>query len=154
MSNTFHLKLVTPEKILFEGEVASLTLPTDAGEITVLPNHVPLVSSIASGAASITLEKGFEEDIAISGGFLQIKGQNHVIILAEMAERASELDLKTIEEAKERAEQAMEDQIRTSDTEYAETAASLNRELARYKAVLKYRHRTGGHSATPNPLAE
>ena len=154
MSNTFHLKLVTPEKILFEGDVASLTLPTEAGEITVLPNHVPLVSSIASGAAAITLEKGFEEDIAISGGFLQIKEQNQVIILAEMAERASELDLKTIEEAKERAEHAMQDRIRTSDTEYAETAAILNRELARYKAVLKYRHRSGSHSSAPNPLAE
>jgi F-type H+-transporting ATPase subunit epsilon len=154
MSKTFHLKLVTPDGALFEGDVASATLPTDSGEITILPNHVPLVSSISSGVASMHLEDGFQEDIAISGGFVQIKSLNQVIILAQMAERASELDLKTIEEAKARAERAMQEQVRTSDEEYAETAAVLNRELARYKAALKYRHRTGGHDHTPNPLAE
>lgn len=153
MSKTFNLKLVTPEGALFEGQAASLTLPTETGEITVLPNHVPMVSAIASGAASITLEDGFEEDIAISGGFLQIKGLNEVVILAQMAERAAELDLKTIEEAKMRAETTVKEHIRTSDEEYAETVAILNRELARYKAAVKHRSRAGrGH--TPNPLGE
>lgn len=154
MSKTFHLKLVTPEHILFEGDVASLTLPTDTGEITVLPNHVPLVSTIASGVASITLSDGFEEDVAISGGFLQIKGLNEVMILAQMAERAVELDIKTIEEAKARAEKAMQEQVRNSDEEYAEVASALNREFARYKAVLKHRSRGPGHGNMPNPLGE
>lgn len=154
MSKIFHLKLVTPEGVLFDGDVVSLTLPTETGEITVLANHVALVSAISSGVASIKLENGFEEDIAISGGFLQIKGLNEVVILAQMAERASELDVKTIQEAKERAEKAMKEQIRTSDEEYAETAAILNRELARYKAAMKYRSRGVGHAHAPNPLAE
>jgi len=155
MSNSFHLKLVTPERILFEGDVRSATLPTEIGEITILPDHMPLVSSVANGVATLQLEKGVQEDIAISGGFIQIKHPNQVIILAQMAELASGLDLKIIEEAKARAEAAMKEKVRTSDEEFAETAAVLNRELARYKAAIKYRHRTGGgHDHTPNPLAE
>lgn len=153
MSKSFHLKLVTPERVLFEGDVASLTIPTEAGEITILPNHVPLVSAISNGVASMTLADGTEDDLAISGGFLQIKGGNEVVVLAEMAQMAAELDLKAIEEAKAKAEAITKDQTRMSDEELAETAAILNRELARYKAAIKYRRRSG-HSSTPNPLAE
>src|SRR5512133_3768494 len=131
MSTTFHLKLVTPEHVLFEGDVASMTIPTDTGEITILSNHVALVSTIASGVAVITYPNNTQEDIAISGGFLQIKGNNEVVVLAQMAERAADIDLKAIEEAKNRAEKVMKEQVRTSDAEYAETAAILNRELAR-----------------------
>jgi F-type H+-transporting ATPase subunit epsilon len=151
MSKTFHIKIVTPESILFEGEVVSMTIPTDAGEITVLPNHIPIVSTISSGVAVITYEDGHDEDLAISGGFLQVKADHQVVVLAEMAERAINLDIQAIEEAKARAEKTMSEQVRASDEEYAETTAILNRELARYKAVLKHRTR---HDHAPNPLSE
>lgn len=153
MSHSFHLKLVTPDCILFEGEIISLTLPTDKGEITILPNHIALVSTIASGVAVMTHADGKQEDLAISGGVLQIKGQNQVVVLAQMAERAADLDMQAIEEAKDRAEKIMKEQVRESDTEYAETVAILNRELARYKAVMKHRYRSSGQSSGPNPLA-
>jgi F-type H+-transporting ATPase subunit epsilon len=135
-------KLVTPERVLFEEEVLSATLPTETGEITVLPNHVPLVTNLVPGVAELKLKDGNIEDVALSSGCIKI-GENTITVLADTAERGEELDLSVIEEAKAKADKLMKEKVSESEESFAEAAAIMERELARYKAVNKYRQRKG-----------
>lgn len=126
-------ELVTPERLVFQETVDQVTLPTTLGEITILPNHRDLVANLVSGIAH--LKRGtVEEDVAVSGGFIEVK-KNSVRVLADTAERGEELDLKTIELAKQRAEEVMKATDRRDDTAFAAAAAALERELARYRVI-------------------
>jgi F-type H+-transporting ATPase subunit epsilon len=126
-------ELVTPERVVFRTEVDQVTLPTKEGEITVLANHAALVAELVPGVAH--LKRGTaEEDIAVSGGFIQI-GENRVRVLADTAERGMDLDLSAIEQAKTRAEAVMKETVRSDDAAFAMAAASLERELARFKVA-------------------
>ncbi len=136
---TLHLKIVTPERIAFEDEVDSATIMTETGEITVLPGHIPLVTSLRPGEMRL-LKGKTEELLAVSTGFLEMRPGNQLIILADTAERLEELELEKIEEAKERARKLLEEKRHTDDVSFADAAAALERELARYKvASKKYR---------------
>lgn len=137
------IKLVTPERVLFEEEIASATLPTEAGEITVLEHHIPIVSNLMPGVAEITFKSGSVEDVALSGGCIQVGDEGNITILADTAERGEELDIDVIEKAKAAAEKLMNEQTSVNDEQFAEAAAMLERELARYKAANKYRQRKG-----------
>lgn len=134
------LKLVTPEKTLFEQEVRSVSLPTTEGEVTILPNHAPLVMMLKSGVATVVASDEKEDDIAIAGGFIQV-GNNELTILADMAERGEDLTMSVIQEAKERAKKAMEDARDTDDIAFAHAAAALERELARERTALRRQSR-------------
>ncbi len=140
-----HVKLVTPERVLFEEEALSITIPTETGELTILPNHAALVTNLQAGVAELRRPDGSVEDIALSNGTLQIAPGSQVTILAETAERGAELDLKAVDEAKARAEKVMKEGIHASEESFAEAAAMLERELARYKAAMKYQKRSGHH---------
>ena len=137
------IKLVNPERILFEEEAKSFTVPTVTGEITILPNHVPIVSALADGVAELQRVDGSIEEIAIAGGTLEVEDDNRLIILADMAERGEELDLSVIEEAKTRAEKLLAETSITDEEQYADAVAYMSRELAKYKAAMKYRQRKG-----------
>ena len=136
-------KLVTPERTLFEEEIVSATLPTESGEVTILDNHVPIVSNLTAGVAEMTRKDGSAEDVALSGGFIQIGEDNRITVLADTAERGDELDMKVIEEARAKAEKLMKERVSENEGSFAEAAAMLERELARYKAVNKYLQRKG-----------
>ncbi|MFH0928095.1 MAG: ATP synthase F1 subunit epsilon [bacterium] len=133
-----HLSVITPEKIVFQDEVQEITIPTSEGEITILPHHVPLMSVLGSGAARVVKE-GREYFLAVTGGFLQVKPGNQVVILADSADRAEELDLQKIEASKKAAEDLLKEKRALSDVEYAALAANLERELARLKVARKSR---------------
>jgi F-type H+-transporting ATPase subunit epsilon len=136
-----HFELVTPERIVFRQEIDQVTLPTMQGEITVLPNHLPLVAALVPGV--VRLKKGnVEEDVAVSGGFIEISADNKVRVLADTAERGFELNFEAIESAKSRAEQVMKETVRSDDAAYAAAAAGLERELARYRVAHKHRGAT------------
>ncbi len=140
-----HFKLVTPERVVFETDVDEVTLPTTLGEVTILPNHMPLVATLVAGVAR--LKKGnIEEDVAVSGGFIEINESNQVNVLADTAERGFELKFDAIEEAKKRAEKVMSETVRTDETAYASAMAGLERELARYRVA--HKHRTSTHVPT------
>ncbi len=140
-----HFELVTPERTVFSQEVDEVTLPTADGEITVLPHHIPLVASLVAGVARY--RKGNEEeDIAVSGGFIEIQSGSKLRVLADTAERGHELNLSVIEEAKKRAEDVMKNLVHTDDTAYTAAAAGLERELARYRVAQK--HRKNAHMPT------
>ncbi|MFH1404870.1 MAG: ATP synthase F1 subunit epsilon [Patescibacteria group bacterium] len=137
---TISLKVVTPERIVFEDEVDSITTMTQMGEITILSNHVPIVATLRSGET--TLRKGGEEYyLATSTGFLEVRSGNEVVILADTAERSEELDLEAIEKAKERAHKMLEEKQHVDDVSFAEAAAMLERELARFKVASKRKYR-------------
>jgi F-type H+-transporting ATPase subunit epsilon len=130
------LKIVTPERVVYEDEVDSLTAMTESGEITVLPGHVPLVTNLRAG--EMRARKGSEEILlAASTGFLEVRSGSEIVILADTAERVEELELEKIEAAKERARQALVEKRHSDDVSFADAAAALERELARYKVALK-----------------
>ncbi|MFH1193463.1 MAG: ATP synthase F1 subunit epsilon [bacterium] len=133
-----NLKVTTPEGIIYENEVDSVTIPTQMGEITVLPNHIPLVSALAPG--EIILKKsGKEEYLSVSTGFLEVN-KNSITILADTAETVASLVEEEILKAKERAEKLVAEKRHESDVSFAEAAAALEREMSRLKV---YRRRRG-----------
>jgi F-type H+-transporting ATPase subunit epsilon len=137
-----HFTLVTPERVLFEEEAASVTLPTIEGEITVLPKHIPLVAVLVPGVAKLVRTDGKIEDIAVSNGFIQI-GNDQVKVLANTAERGEELTLEAIKIAEDRARALMREAKSKGEQSYASAAAVLERELARYKTVTRHHARKG-----------
>src|SRR5665648_417690 len=103
MNSKIKFKIVTPEKTVYEDSVDQVTLPTQEGEITVLPNHIPLISVLRAG--ELVAKKGGEEiAMAVSGGMVEVR-KNEITILADTAERAEEIDLARAEEAKQKAEE-------------------------------------------------
>lgn len=134
-------KIITPEKLVVEENVDQVTIPTKSGEITVLKNHLPLVSAIQPG--EIILKKGADLiPLAVSGGFVEIF-DNQITILADTAERVEEIDLARAEDARRQAETLLkEKQIDTAD--YTALQAKLEKELARLKVARK--HRRSKHS--------
>lgn len=141
------LKVATPERVLYDGSVTQVSLPTPMGEITILPNHIPLVSVVSPGELRIKID-GHETPLAVSSGVVEIS-HNTITVLADTAERVEEIDEQRAEEAKARAQQAMAERV--GDQEYAVAAAALERHLVRLRLAKKYRHR-GQHGITQEPL--
>lgn len=136
---TIKFEIVTPERVVLKEDIHQVTVPTKEGEITVLPKHMPLIATLKPGVIELKKADNNIEIIAVSGGFLEVL-RNKVVILADTAERAEELDLSKIEEARERAE-GIKKEIRHEDLEgFANITAQLERELARSKAVKKWKN--------------
>ena len=131
--------VVTAEREVYAEEgVDAVIAPGIQGELTVLPQHAPLLTMIKPGV--LRLIKGSDEtDVAITGGFLEVK-DDRVTILADAAERAEEIDTVRAEEARRRAERTLEG--RGDTEELVAAAASLQRSLLRLRAVEKRRRRT------------
>src|SRR4030042_1609174 len=140
-SSKIKFKIVTPEKTVFEDEIDQVTLPTAEGEITVLPDHIPLISVLAPGEL-VAKTDGEETAMAISGGMIEVR-KNEITILADTAERAEEIDIARAEEAKTRAEKLKDEKIRMDETEYATAAAILEKNLARTKVARKHLTKRG-----------
>ena len=130
------LRIITPERSVFEEEIEQITLPTQAGEITVLPHHVPLVSILRPGEILVK-QNGAEIPLAVSGGMLQVR-PDEIIILADSAERVEEIIEQRAEDARVRA-LAMLEEKRHDITEYARLAAKIEKETARIKVARKHR---------------
>jgi len=138
MANKIKFKIVTPEKVVYESEIDQVTLPTQAGEITVLPNHIPLLSALQAGELVIKAD-GKEIPMAISSGFAEIR-KNEVIVLTESAEHAHEIDITRAEEAKKRAEQLLSEMKNKEAVDYTGLASKMEKELARLKVARKRQH--------------
>ncbi len=145
------LKIVTPERIVFEGTVDSVTAMTENGEITVLPNHIPLATLLRAGEMRLMNGKS-ETLLAASTGLLEVRPGNEIVVLAQTAERSEELELAAIEEAKKRAEQALVEAKSKDDISFADAAAHMERELARYRVAVKHKHRRGPMEKTAKGL--
>jgi len=100
-----HLEIVTPERLAYKGDVDAVICPGVEGELGVLPHHAPLLTTLAYGELHIRTG-GQTETFAIAGGFLQVR-PDKVVVMAETADLASEIDLETAEHARRVAEAAL-----------------------------------------------
>lgn len=132
-------KIVTPDGVVYDDAgVEKVSIPTVMGEITVLPNHIPLLSVIAPG--ELVIYKNNEPiAIAISGGMLEVRRGSEVSILADTAERAEHIDLERAEKARKRAEELLATEKDMDDVEFARLQAAMEKELARLRVGRKYR---------------
>jgi F-type H+-transporting ATPase subunit epsilon len=136
---TIQLEIVTPERLAYADEVDSVVLPGSEGELGVLPHHAPLVSMLGVGELRIR-KGGTEESFAIVGGFLQVR-PDKVVVMAETADMASEIDLETAQEARREAEQALQSGYHEG-ADLAAARAQLQQALLRIR-VAERRHREG-----------
>ena len=134
-----HLEIVTPEKLAYEGEVDSVQLPGSEGELGVLPHHAPLVSTLGVGELRFRKD-GTEESFAIVGGFLQVR-PDRVVVLAETADLASDIDLEKAQEARREAERALESGFHEG-ADLSAARAQLQQALLRIR-VAERRYREG-----------
>jgi len=138
--------IVTAEREVFtEDGVDEVVVPGIDGELTVLPEHAPLLTMIKPGVMRI-VKSGEDVDMAITGGFIEVR-QDRVTILADAAERAEEIDTVRAEEARRQAERALEE--RDADVDLAAAAATLQRSLMRLKAAERRRRRRSGTRPGP-----
>ena len=135
---TIKFEIVTPELTVLKQEILQISVPTTSGEITVLPDHIPLVSVLKTGVIELKLADNNTEIISVSGGFIEVM-KDKIVILADTAERAEELDESKIEAAKLRAEEAKKNAKFVDDVEFANISAKIEKELARLHAVNKWR---------------
>lgn len=140
-TNKIKFKIVTPERTVYKEEIDQATLPVADGEVTILPNHQSYIGALKAGDIMIKKD-GESSDIVVSGGFVEFNG-NNLIVLADTAERAEEIDIKRAEEARQKAEEAMKQKVQMDDTEYARVAAAVERATARLKVARKHSTKRG-----------
>lgn len=138
MPDNIHFEIVTPEKVVLKEEVQQITVPTKMGEITVLPNHIPLVASLQSGVIEIKKQNNSIDTMAVSGGFIEVL-PDKVVILADTAERAGDIDEARAKEARQRAEESMKE--KREEVDFTAVQAKIAKEMARLKAVRRHKHR-------------
>ena len=131
MAEDFTLKIITPDRIFYEGTVQMVEFNTTEGEIGVLKGHIPMTVSVKPGVLTITTDQG-EKLAALHAGFAEIL-QEQVTILAEIIEWPREIDKERAEEAKERAEERLRSKSPETDIARAETA--LLRAMARIQVM-------------------
>lgn len=132
------LEIITPDSTVFEGEAESVTLPTSDGEITVLPHHVPIITTITPG--SMIVHTANEELIfAVSRGVIEVDGKG-VRVLSDIADRADLLEEAAVERAQAEAQKLMSEKREDAEA-FAEATAIFEKELARLMTVRRHRSR-------------
>jgi len=133
------LEIVTPERLAYSDTVDAVVLPGSEGELGILPHHAPLVSTLGVGELRIR-KGGTEESMAIFGGFLQVR-PDKVVVMAELADLASEIDLEAARQARKAAEKALETSFHEG-ADLSAARAALQHALLRIR-VAERRHREG-----------
>jgi F-type H+-transporting ATPase subunit epsilon len=131
------LDIVTAERVVYSEDVDVIVAPGVEGELGILPHHAPLMTMLQPG--ELLVKKGGEElSMAITGGFIEVR-PDRVIILADAAERAEDIDIARAEAAKRRAQERLREHAPGADIAQAE--AALHRAIARLGVVEKRRKR-------------
>lgn len=143
--SSIQFELITPERVVFQEQVYEVILPTTEGQISVLPHHIPLITTIGAGVLSLrrkpTDPDTALEHVATMGGFVEVTG-NRVRVMADVAQRAKEIDELKVEQARKHAQELLHKAA--DEKEAAAAAAMLERSLVQLKvAGLKKRH--GAH---------
>lgn len=133
MAKTLRLDIVTPERVVYSNDNVSMVVARAIdGELGILPNHAPLITALEIAPLRIKYDDETETQISLGGGFMDVQ-DNQVVILANVAEIADEIDLKRAEAAKERAEERLQNVNEFTDVQRAELA--LRRALVRIKVA-------------------
>src|ERR1041385_901285 len=130
----FKLEIVTPRKVIYNGDVTSFSAPGIVGGFQVLYNHAPLLSATGIGEVKLVDAQGKETSYATSGGFVEVKS-NHVVMLAETAELSQDIDQDRAESARTRAQKRLAE--RTVDLDIERAKVALARALNRLRVAQK-----------------
>ncbi len=133
MTRTFHLSIVTPEKVFYEGDIVSLTVPGSEGYLGVLTNHAPLITAVVPGRVEFRDGDGKAYHLAASGGYFEIS-ENEATLLADAIETAEEIDIERARAAWDRATKELKAvQQGNSDIDEAAARAALARAVNRIR---------------------
>lgn len=127
----FNLKIITPERIVFDQPVDQLTAVANDGELTVLPGHEPLVTTLSINVLRFKIGQE-EHSAAVLGGILEV-GQKETVVLSDVAELDHEIDEARATQAQERAKAAKTQ--RAENIEVYATEMALSKAMARLKAA-------------------
>jgi F-type H+-transporting ATPase subunit epsilon len=133
--SSMQLDVVTAEQVVFSGDADVVVAPGMVGQLGILPHHAPLMTMLQPGQLVIK-NKGEEQSIAVSGGFLEVRA-DRVVILADAAERAEDIDVRRAEEAVQRARRRLQE----TGIDTARAEAALRRAVARLKVAGRTRKR-------------
>lgn len=132
-----HVEVIAAERVVYSGEADIVVAPGAAGQLGILPRHAPLLTQLVPG--DLVIRDGSQETVlAVGGGFMEVD-RNRVVVLADSAERADEIDIARAEEAIRRARAYLAERGPTVDAARAE--AGLSRAIARMRAVERARRR-------------
>jgi F-type H+-transporting ATPase subunit epsilon len=135
---TIRCEIVSQDQIVYQGEVDIVTLPGQAGDMGILPNHSPLLTVLKYGIITVRAKEEGELHFAVSGGVAEVQ-PDQVTVLADSAEDVEEIDLHRAEEARERAEKILQDGVPAGTDEYLQIQAALKRSQLRLDAARRYR---------------
>lgn len=141
MTNKLKLKIITPERLILEEEVDSVTVPTTEGEITILPDHIPLIAQMSSGDI-VAMSSGESIPMAVVGGFIEVKKDNNTTtcaLLADFAEHVVDLTEEAVEKARARAEELKKQMENKEVVDFEHFATELERSLTRVKIADKWK---------------
>ena len=136
MAMTIHVDVVSAEEMIFSGLAQFVVLPGEAGELGIMPGHMPLMTRIKPGAVRVQTQEGKEDLIFVAGGLLEVQ-PNLVTVLADTAIRGADLDQAKALEAKKLAEEAMVN--RGSEMDYARAQVELAEAIAQLAAIDRLR---------------
>ncbi|MDC1506578.1 F0F1 ATP synthase subunit epsilon [Oceanospirillaceae bacterium] len=140
MATSVDCDIVSAEESIFEGKVEFISLTGTLGELGIYPGHTPLLSEVNPGPVRLRMESGEEDIFYVSGGFLEVQ-PHKVILMADTALRAADLNEAAAEEASRQAEQAMAD--RSSEFEYSRAAGQLAEAAAQLRTLRQIRQKLG-----------
>jgi F-type H+-transporting ATPase subunit epsilon len=135
MADTLRLEIVTPAGTVYSEDVEMVTLPSIAGQMGILPRHVPLIAQMVPGEM-IVRKDGRDVFVATGEGLIEVTG-NRVAILTDVAIAADRIDEAKAEEARQRAEARLREKL--SDEELAAVNASLTRSLVQLRVKRRRR---------------
>jgi len=131
------LEIITPEKVIYKDEVNEVIVPTENGEIAILPNHINLLTQINPG--ELIIKKGDSQQyLAITGGFLEVSN-NKISIIAEYAVKAQDIEVARAMEAKKRAEKVMSE--KSTDNEVRIAQAEMIKAILELKVATRHKRR-------------
>lgn len=136
MAITTHLDIVSAEQEIFSGVVEMVVATGELGELGITPGHAPLLTILKPGEIRVTRQGGTEDIYYVSGGMLEVQPY-YVTVLADVVERADDLDEAAALAAKARAEEAIAN--KGNDLNYGMAAAELARAVAQIRAIQKVR---------------
>jgi F-type H+-transporting ATPase subunit epsilon len=144
--STLHLEIVTIERKIFDDHVNMVIAPGSEGVLGILPRHTPLITALHYG--ELQIKKEGQEDLffAIGGGFMEVQ-PHHVVVLADAAERAEEIDISRAEEARRRAEEFLAKA--KEDVDFARAEVALRRSITRLKVAERRRSRPAQRTRGP-----
>ena len=138
MVMTVHCDVVSAEESIFSGLVEIAVFPGEAGELGILPGHIPLITRIKPGAVRIEKADGGEEFVFVAGGILEVQ-PNHITVLSDTAIRGHDLDEAKATDARRQAEEAVKNAA--SDLDLAKATSELAVMAAQIAALRKYRQK-------------